>query len=186
MSRPKMTLSTLIEGCRRGQRHIQKELVDRYGPRLFSVALRYVPDHAHAQDVLQDSFVKIFTRIEQYQGTGSFEGWMHQIVVSTALSRLDRKWMRREVSRESTELDSPIEPYILQQLATEEIMRCVMQLPEGYRQVFNLYAVEGYRHREIAQLLGITTATSRSYYARARAQLRDILLNNKIGLRHAE
>lgn len=181
-----MTLTTLIEGCRRGQRHVQQELVERYGPRLFAVALRYVPDHAHAQDVLQDSFVKILTRIEQYRGTGSFEGWMHQIVVSTALSRLDRKWMRREVCRESQELDSSIEPYVFQHLAKEEILRCVQQLPEGYRHVFNLYAVEGYRHREIAQLVGITEATSRSYYARARAMLRDELSKHQIGLRHAE
>lgn len=181
-----MTIATLIEGCRRGQRSFQKELVDRFGPQLFTIALRYVPDHAHAQDVMQDSFVKILTRIDQFKGTGSFEGWMSRVVVSTALNRLDRKWMRREVSTEALYLDKVVEPYVIDQLATEDIMRYIASLPEGYRHVFNLYAIEGYRHREIAQMLRITEVTSRSYYSRARKMLQAILLNPKTGLRHAE
>jgi RNA polymerase sigma-70 factor (ECF subfamily) len=181
-----MTVATIIEGCRRGQRNVQKELVDRFGPQLFSIAMRYVPDYAHAQDVLQDSLIKILTRIEQYKGTGSFEGWMSQIVVSTALNRLDRKWMRREVCKESMDLDSSVGPYVLDQLATEDIMRCIAQLSDGYRHVFNLYAIEGYRHREIAQMMGITEATSRSYYSRARKQLQVILSSKKTGLRYAK
>lgn len=181
-----MTIATIIEGCRRGQRVFQKELVDRFGPQLFTIALRYVPDHAHAQDVLQDSLVKILTRIDQFKGTGSFEGWMSRVVVSTALNRLDRKWMRREVSREMMDYDTSVEPYVIDQLATEDIMRCVARLPEGFRHVFNLYAIEGYRHREIAQILGMTEVTSRSYYSRARKMLQVILSNKKIGLRHAE
>lgn len=185
MSRP-MTTATIIEGCRLGQREFQKELVDRFGPQLFTIALRYVPDHAHAQDVLQDSFLKILTRIDQFKGTGSFEGWMSRVVVSTALNRLDRKWMRREVSREILAHDRTVEPYVIDQLATEDIMRCVARLPEGFRHVFNLYAVEGYRHREIAQVLGMTESTSRSYYSRARKMLQVILSQQKIGLRHAE
>lgn len=181
-----MTTATIIDGCRLGQRVYQKELVDRFGPQLFTIALRYVPDHAHAQDVLQDSFIKILTRIDQFKGTGSFEGWMSRVVVSTALNRLDRKWMRREVSREMMDYDTSVEPYVIDQLATEDIMRCVARLPEGFRHVFNLYAIEGYRHREIAQMLGMTEVTSRSYYSRARKMLQTILSKQKIGLRHAE
>ncbi len=181
-----MTVATIIEGCRRGQRSFQRELVDRFSPQLFTVALRYVPDHAHAQDVLQDSLVKILTRIEQYKGGGSFEGWMYQVVIRTALNRLDRKWMRREISKESSHLDSSVEPYVLDRLATEDIMACVGELPEGYRHVFNLYAIEGYRHREIAQMMGISEGTSRSHYARARQMLRAILSSPKFGLRYAK
>ena len=181
-----LTTAAIIEGCRLGQRVSQKALVDRYGPRLFTIALRYVPDHAHAQDVLQDSFVKILTRIDQYNGSGSFEGWMSRVVISTALHRLDRKWMRREVSRELLDHDRRVEPFVLEQLATEDILRCVGQLPDGFRHVFNLYAIEGYRHREIARMLGMTEVTSRSYYSRARKMLRAILSHQKIGLRHAE
>lgn len=185
MKRP-MTIATLIEGCRLGQRSFQKELVERFSPQLFTIALRYVPDHAHAQDVLQDSLVKILTRIDQYKESGSFEGWMRRVVVTTALNRLDRKWMRREVCMEPISMDSPVDPDVIDRLAAEDIMRCVATLPEGFRHVFNLYAVEGYRHREIAQMLGITEVTSRSYYARSRKLLQAILLHQKTGLRHAE
>lgn len=185
MSAP-MTITTIIEGCRRGDRRFQRELVDRFSPRLHAIALRYMPDAAHAQDVLQDSLIKILTRIEQFKGAGSFEGWMRQVVVSTALSRLDRKWMRREVCKETTYLDASVPARALDNLSTEDIMACVRELPEGYRQVFNLYAVEGYRHREVAQMMGITEATSRTHYARARALLRNILTSPKFGLRHAE
>lgn len=181
-----MTLATIIEGCRREERRFQRELVNRFSPQLYSVALRYLPDHAHAQDVLQDSLVKILTRIHQYKGSGSFEGWMNQVVISTALNRLDRKWMRREFCVENIDMDSAIEPYIFEQLATEDIMKCVAQLPEGYRHVFNLFAIEGYRHREIAQMMNMAEATSRSHYARARALLRDILQSQKTGLRHVK
>ena len=185
MTRP-VTIAAIIDGCRNGQRVYQKELVDRFGPQLFTIALRYVPDHAHAQDVLQDSFVKILTRIDQFKGDGSFEGWMSRVVVTTALNRLDRKWMRREVSREMLDHDTSVEPYVIDQLATEDIMRCVTRLPEGFRHVFNLYAIEGYRHREIGKMLGMTEVTSRSYYSRARKMLQALLSKHKIGLRHAE
>lgn len=185
MRRP-ITVETILEGCRREERQFQRELVDRFSPQLFTVALRYVPDHAHAQDVLQDSLVKILTRIDQYRGNGSFEGWMYQVVIRTALNRLDRKWMRREVSKESVYLDSSVEPYVMDHLATEDIMACISELPDGYRHVFNLYAIEGYRHREIAQMMGISEGTSRSHYARARKQLRAILSNPKFGLRYAK
>lgn len=181
-----MTTATIIEGCRRGERRFQRELVDRFSPRLYAIALRYMPDAAHAKDVLQDSLVKIFTRIEQYKGTGSFEGWMRQVLISTALSKLDRKWMRREVCTETMYLDSSVAPRALDHLSADDILACVSQLPEGYRQVFNLYAIEGYRHREVAQMMGITEATSRTHYARARALLREVLTSPKFGLRHAK
>lgn len=181
-----MTLTTLVEGCRRRERRFQRALVDRFSAQLLTTARRYLPDHAHAQDVLQDSLVKILTRIDQYNGSGSFEGWMHRIVISQALNRLDRKWMRREVSHERVAADHYVAPYVLDHLATEDIMRCVARLPEGYRQVFNLYAIEGYRHREIGKLLGITEVTSRAHYARARRLLQSILSEHQITLRHAE
>ena len=111
---------------------------------------------------------------------------MSRVVVSTALNRLDRKWMRREVSRDMLDYDTHVEPYVIDQLAAEDIMRCVARLPEGFRHVFNLYAIEGYRHREIAQMLGMTEVTCRSYYSRARKMLQTILASQKTDLRHAE
>jgi len=185
MSAP-MTIATIIEGCRRKDRRFQRELVNRFSPQLYTVALRYMPDKAHAQDVLQDSLVKIITRIDQYKSVGSFKGWMYRIVISTALNRLDRKWMRREVCIEHPTGNASVEPYVIDQLATEDIMACIAELPEGYRHVFNLFAIEGYRHREIAQMMNISEATSRTHYARARRMLREILSSPKFGLRYAK
>lgn len=181
-----MTTATIIEGCKRGQRRFQRALVDRYSPKLFAIALRYVPDHGYAQDVVQDSLVKILTRIEQYRGEGSFEGWMSRVVVNTALHRLDRSWTRREISSQFLHCESSVEPFVVEDLAMQDLMACVARLPEGYRHVFNLYAVEGYSHREVAEMLSLKEVTCRSHYARARKMLRAILSTQKIGLSHAE
>ena len=186
MSKP-LTIAAIVAGCQRGQRHYQRELVDRFSPQLLTIARRYVPDHGYAQDVLQDSLVKILTRIDQYTGKGSFEGWMARLVVNTALHRLDRSWVRRELPSEFLEEDHrTVEPYVIEHLATQDILDCVARLPEGYRHVFNLYAIEGYSHKEVAELLDMREVTCRSYYARARKLLRGILSHQKIGIRYAE
>lgn len=151
-----------------------------------AVARRYAPNHATAQDVLQDSLIRIIQKIDQYAGTGSFEGWMRRVVISVALKQLDRKWVRREVSVAEQYDDQTVTPTILDQLATEDIMRCIAALPDGYRQVFNLYAIEGYNHREIGQMMGFSESNSRSQYTRARQTLQTILTDRKIALRHAE
>jgi RNA polymerase sigma-70 factor (ECF subfamily) len=151
-----------------------------------AVARRYAPNNATAKDVLQDSLVRILQKIDQYAGTGSFEGWMRRVVVSVALKQLDRKWVRREVSVGEQRDNQSVAPVALDQLATEDIMHCISRLPDGYRQVFNLYAIEGYNHREIAQMIGVSESTSRSQYNRARKSLQTILTDRKIALKHAE
>lgn len=181
-----MTITTIIEGCRRGRAECQRELVLRYSGQLLAVARRYAPDNATAQDVLQDSFVRILQKIDQYAGTGSFEGWMRRVVISIALKRLDRKWVRREVSMGEQYDNRQVAPVALNRLATEDIMACVASLPDGYRQVFNLYAIEGYNHREIGQMMGFSESTSRSQYTRARQSLQALLTDRKIALSHAE
>ena len=181
-----MTLSTIIEGCRRGKPKCQRELVLRFSPMLMSVARRYTPDNFTAQDILQDSLVRIIQRIDQYAGNGSFEGWMRRVVINVSLNRLDRKWVRREVPSSHETDNRSVEPVALNQLATEDIMRCVAELPDGYRQIFNLYAVEGLNHREIAQMLGCTEGNSRGQYTRARRALQTLLINRKIVVRHAK
>lgn len=139
-----------------------------------------------AQDILQDSLVRILDRIDQYAGTGSFEGWMRRVVISTALKQLDRKWMRREISASDRQDNRTVAPVALDALAAEDILACVLSLPDGYRQVFNLYAVEGYTHREIAQMIGCSESNSRSQYTRARHALQTILAKRKIVVRHVE
>ncbi len=185
MSSQDLTTAAIVEGCRRGDRLYQKALVDRFSPQLFAVALRYVPDRGYAKDVLQDSLIKIFTRIDQFKGTGSFEGWMTRLLINTALSRLDRNWVKQECSGEALAVSHPVSPCIVDQLATEDIMACIASLPEGYRQVFNLYGVEGFSHREVAGMLGMKEVTCRSYYSRARRMLQALLAHHKIDLRYA-
>lgn len=181
-----MTLTTIIEGCRRSDPRCQRALVMKFSGRLLSVARRYTPDQFTAQDILQDSFIRILQRIHQYGDNGSFEGWMRRVVINVALNRLDRKWVRREVPSSHEPDTRRVEPVALDRLGTEDIMRCVGELPDGLRQIFNLYAVEGYNHREIAQMLGCSESNSRGQYSRARKALQKILITRKIVTRHAE
>lgn len=181
-----MTLTTIIEGCRRQDPRCQRALVLKFSGLLLSVARRYTPDNSTAQDILQDSFIRILQRIDQYGGNGSFEGWMRRVVINVALNRLDRKWVRREVPSSHERDTRRVEPVALGNLATEDIMRCVAELPDGYRQIFSLYAIEGFNHREIAQMLGFSEGNSRGQYTRARRALQTILINRKIVTRHAE
>lgn len=151
-----------------------------------AVARRYAPNNATAKDILQDSLIRILQKIDQFAGTGSFEGWMRRVVISVALKQLDRKWVRREISVAEQRDHQSVPPVALGQLATEDIMRCIEGLPDGYRQVFNLYAIEGYNHREIAQMIGVSESTSRSQYTRARRTLQTLLTDRKTTLKHAE
>jgi RNA polymerase sigma-70 factor (ECF subfamily) len=134
--------------------------------------MRYVGDREQAEDVLQDGFVTLFTRLDTYKGEGSFEGWARKIFVTTALMNLRKKDALKmsddlEAARSlKAETSSQI-----QNLGYKELMNMIMELPAGFRTVFNMYAVEGYSHKEIADILGISEVTSRTQYSRARALL---------------
>ena len=147
----------LIEGCRKGERRAQKELYDAYSRKMMGVCLRYVNDRETARDLLQDGFVKIFTSMDSYTGSGSFEGWMRKIFVNCALEYLRKS----DVLREATDLDN----------TAAELMNLVKELPVGFRTVFNMFAIEGYSHKEISEMLNITESTSRSQYTRAKQLL---------------
>ena len=162
----------LIAACKKGDRAAQRALYDRLAPRMFPVCIRYVGDRTLAEDILQDGFVTLFTRIDSYKGEGSFEGWARRIFVTTALMSL-RKKDALKVSDEletvrgmKTEITGQIE-----NIGYKELMELVMSLPTGFRTVFNMYAVEGYSHKEIGDILGISEVTSRSQFSRARALL---------------
>ena len=162
----------LIESCKKGDRVAQKVLYDRLAPRMFPVCIRYVGSRTLAEDILQDGFVTLFTRIDTYKGDGSFEGWARRIFVTTALMYLRKKDALKmsddlEAARGlKTEVTGQIE-----NIGYKELMEIVMDLPTGFRTVFNMYAVEGYSHKEIADILGISEVTSRTQYSRARALL---------------
>jgi RNA polymerase sigma-70 factor (ECF subfamily) len=167
-----VTEKQLIERCRQGEGKALKTLYERYADRMLGVCFRYVADRDTARDLLHDGFVTLFTRIGDFRGEGSFEGWMRRIFVTTALSYLRRNG-NGAVDRWS-EAHDPGDPEAsaLEQLSAAELLKLIGCMPEGYRTVLNLYAVEGYTHREIAELLGISENTSRSQYARAKTCLR--------------
>ncbi len=162
----------LISSCRQGDRAAQKVLYNHLAPRMFPVCLRYVGDRTLAEDILQDGFITLFTHIDNYKGEGSFEGWARRIFVTTALMHIRKK----DALKMSDELESArsLKTDTTGQIAEigyKELMEMVMSLPMGFRTVFNLYAVEGYSHKEIAKMLGISEVTSRTQYSRARAIL---------------
>lgn len=161
----------LIKSCQKNIKTAQYELVKRYSGMLMSVCRRYVRDEPSAKDVLQESLIRIFKYIDGYKNTGSFEGWMRKITVRCALGYLDRKDVRRESAVANINSDETTEPLALDNLAVEDIISLVQELPPGFRSVFNLNVIEGYNHREIGEMLGITESASRSQLTRARQLL---------------
>jgi len=168
----------LIEGCVRGESWAQKMLYELYAPAMMSVCQRYVCNRETAWDLLQDGFVRLFTKIHTYSGAGSFNGWMRRVFVTTALEYLRRD----DILRHSVEIDdeafqipetdaSPFE-----YLSNDDLFDCVVNLPDGCRTIFNMHAIEGYTHVEIAGILKINDGTSRSQYAKARRLLQKMVM----------
>ncbi len=167
-----MNEEQLIAGCKAGNRIAQKELYDRFSRKMLGVCFRYVNDMETARDLLQEGFVKVFGSIEMYLGLGSFEGWMRRIFVNCALEYL----RKTDVLRESYDLDNTVNiashsSSAVSDLSAQELMNLINTLPPGFRAVFNLFAIEGYSHKEISEMLNITESTSRSQYTRARQLL---------------
>lgn len=136
-----------------------------------SICRRYVKDQPTAKDILQESLIRIFKNIDGYKSIGSFEGWMRKITVRCALGHLDKKHVRRESSVADINSDEITMPLALDNLGVEDIIKLVQELPPGFRSVFNLKIIEGYNHREISEMLGITESASRSQLTRARQLL---------------
>ncbi len=163
----------IIKGCLKGERSAQRHLYDSYSGKFLAICMRYLKDREHAEDVMIESFMKIFEKLHQFQHKGSFEGWMKRIVVTQALMTLrSNRHLMMEVNLEA-EYEYSDQHYELTHLEAAELMELVQGLPVGYRTVFNLYAIEGYAHQEIADLLGITESTSKSQLNRARTALKE-------------
>ena len=164
----------LINSCIKGDRAAQKALYDHLAPRMFPLCIRYVSDRALAEDVLQDGFVTLFTRLDSYKGEGSFEGWARRIFVTTALMSLRKKDALKmsddlEAARGlKTDTASQVE-----NIGYKELMALITSLPVGFRTVFNLSVLDGFSHQEIAQQLGISEGASRSQLSRARVWLQE-------------
>ena len=163
-----------IAECRDGDRAAQKRLFDLLAPKMKVLCKRYVGDDATAEDILQEGFITLFTRLDSYSGTGSFEGWARKIFVNTALMHL----RRNDALRDSGDIEEAVwlrsdDVSPSGQLSHKELLKMIAALPAEYRTVFNMYVIEGYSHQEIADALGIREATSRSKLQRARLKLQE-------------
>lgn len=171
-TRKEIDESRLIELCKEGNRGAQRKLYDKLAPRMFPVCIRYMGDRELAEDVLQDGFVTLFSKLDTYSGEGSFEGWARKVFVNTALMSL----RKNDVLKESTDIDDAWNIQsdsvsAIQDIGFKELMKLIGELPPGFRTVFNMYVIEGYSHKEIGDALGISENTSRSQLQRARIML---------------
>jgi len=170
-----MTAQEIVKGCTNDDPKAQRALVVNYSSMLLTVSRRYTPISADAEDVLQDSFIKIFGAIKRFDSSkGSLEGWMRKIVINTALKRLNKKCFTHEKTVERFE-EKELQPAAYGHLQAEDVMVLINALPDGYRQVFNLAVVEGYSHKEIGVMLNIGESTSRSNLSKAKKVLRNKL-----------
>ncbi|MDD2247025.1 MAG: sigma-70 family RNA polymerase sigma factor [Proteiniphilum sp.] len=167
-----MSEHRLILACKQGKLWARKKVYEQYAPSMMALCRRYVPDDEDAKDVLQEGFLKIFTEIGQYSGKGSFGGWIRKIFVNTSLDYIRKKnrLKQKELLTDIETVDYKNTPN-MEYITAEELMQCIGELPDTYRAVFNLFAVEGFSHREIAELLDMPESTSRSFFFRARQLL---------------
>jgi RNA polymerase sigma factor (sigma-70 family) len=160
-----------IEGCKKGDSTAQKQVFDQFSSKMYAVCCRYIKDKMEAEDVLVTAFTKVFDRIGQFKNEGSFEGWIRRIVVNESLTWLrQHKFMHVETDIEAADYE-PDYQVMEDHLQAEDLMKMIDGLPAGYKVVFNLYAIEGYSHKEIADQLGINENTSKSQLSRARVYL---------------
>ncbi|XP_028516346.1 uncharacterized protein LOC114575530 [Exaiptasia diaphana] len=164
---------TLVNKCIEGDPLAQRKLFDMYAPKMLGVCLRYTNSVEQAEDVLQDGFVKVFTKLSLYKGNGSLEGWVRRIMVNTSLDHIRKNAkFHQNVSVDDVSYKMESDAHILSSLMEEDLLKLVREMPDGYRTVFNMFAIEGYSHKEIAKKLDITENTSKSQYSRAKAYLR--------------
>ena len=167
--------SQLIENCIKGERKSQKALYDLYSSKMYSICLRYSKNQMDAEDVLQEGFVKLFKNLHRFRGEGSFDGWVRRIFVNTAIEHIRRKSLNTTVGEGLENSVADKQQNALDNLYEKDIIKSSQTLSDGYRTVFNLYAIDGYSHKEIATKLGITESTSKSQFSRAKALLRNII-----------
>jgi len=175
-----MSDDELVEGCVRNESKTQEMLFKTFSSKMLAVCLRYVASREEAEDVLQNGFIKVFRKISSYRNQGSLEGWIKRIMVNTALDELRKGNSLRFA--ESIDSDTQIASHYvsMEQLEAKDLMKMIQSLPKGFRTVFNLYAIEGYSHKEIGEILGVSESTSKSQYSRARAYLQKMLSTEKV------
>jgi RNA polymerase sigma-70 factor (ECF subfamily) len=169
-----LTDEQILEGCIKNNRKAQRALFDKFAPTLLALCSRYARNRDEAQDILQDGFIKIFKNISQFGKKGSFEGWLKRIMINTAISsyRQNLKHYYHQDINEINEADIDEEESIIEsEYSLDELLKLINELPDGYRIIFNMYVIEEYKHKEIAEILNIDIGTSKSQYARAKIYL---------------
>jgi RNA polymerase sigma-70 factor (ECF subfamily) len=176
-----MTEEVLLQGCLKNDATAQQELYHRHSPKMLSVCYRYAKNREDAEDMLQEGFIKVFSQISKFENRGSLEGWILRIIVHTCINHLKKnKKFNEHVDLAYAGNIIIREDYIPSIIQAKQIVETIRTLPIGYRTVLNLYAIEGYSHKEIGQLLDIEESTSRSQYTRAKNMLEEILVNKRI------
>ena len=170
----------LIGACLREERWAQKVLYETYYGRLLTVCLRYSNNSEDARDILNEGFVKVFRFLDRYKIGTSLDGWMRRIMINTSIDFYRKEMRHRSDDIEVAEYKIAEDTDIASNYAAQEILKAIQLLPPAYRAVFNLYAIEGYSHKEVAEALGITESTSRSNLVKARVKLKEML--NELGL----
>jgi len=177
----------IIRGCKRHKRSAQEALYKKYAPILKGICLRYTSNIADAEDLLQDGFIKILSKIRQFSGTGSFEGWLKRIMVNTAISHfrkmkyhlnlddINQTYLADDDDKEQDQINIKNQ-IINSEISREELLDLVNSLPNGFRMVFNMYVIEDYSHKEIAKALSISKSTSKSQLSRARKLMQKLLV----------
>jgi len=164
-----MSEQELVEECIAGKSSAQEKLFKIYSGKLFAIALRYMGSREEAEDVLQEGFIKIFKNLNQWKGDGPLGGWMRRVVVNTALTQLkSRIKKQQEISIETAYSVHDYQESQLEKLQANDLMKVIAEMPTGYRTVFNLFAIEGYGHKEISEQLGINESTSKTQYLKAK------------------
>ncbi|MBH2005649.1 MAG: sigma-70 family RNA polymerase sigma factor [Sphingobacteriia bacterium] len=176
-----MTEQSILAGCLQNDSSAQRELYNRYSPKMLSVCYRFSQSREDAEDMLQEGFIKVFSQIHTFQNKGAFEGWIRRIIVHTCINFLKKnKKFSDNVDLEHAgflEVKEETMPSVMQ---ARQVVECIRLLPLGYKTVLNLYALEGYSHKEIGEMLDIEESTSRSQYTRAKSMLEMILVKKRI------
>jgi RNA polymerase sigma-70 factor (ECF subfamily) len=180
----------IIKQCKKQKPEAQKIIFEEYSPEIMGVCMRYVKDFDIASDIVQETFITVFSKIDQYQGNGSFEGWIRKIAVNANLMylRANKKKLATEnleqylendsiVFEEESDIENDTKKELIEKAGfnSNDILRVMSKMPEGFKTVFNLYAIEGYKHREISKLLNISVGTSKSQLLRGRIKMQDLL-----------
>ncbi|MDD4922420.1 MAG: sigma-70 family RNA polymerase sigma factor [Bacteroidales bacterium] len=180
MSESDINEKQLIADCQQGDSHAQRRLYELYSGKMMGVCLRYCKDKETAKDLLHDGFLKVYTHLDGFEGKGSFEGWMRRIMVNTALEYIRKKSDEGYCLDIEEAFTLTSQDYgVLEKMQAEELVKIIQKLPHTYRTTFNLFVVEGYSHKEIAEAMNITESSSRVYLTRAKQLIQQMLTSDK-------